>query len=71
MVHGTLNEPTGPTRQTFSAIDLEDLLESTHEALWVARAAYLYLIDLIDAEIPDLDGACLPLVSQYRRVTKY
>ncbi len=64
LVHGTLGEPTGPTKETFSTIDLIDLQESTIEALWVARAAFLYLIDLIDAETPELDGLMAELHSQ-------
>ncbi|CAN5448569.1 hypothetical protein BH10ACT7_BH10ACT7_04270 [soil metagenome] len=64
LVHGTLGEPTGPTKETFSTIDLIDLQESTIEALWVARAAFLYLIDVIDAETPELEGLTGELHSQ-------
>lgn len=64
LVHGTFGEPTGPTKETFSTIDLDDLRASTIEALWVARAAFLYLVDFIDAESPELDGPSAPLHSQ-------
>ncbi len=55
LVHGTVDLPSGPTRETFSTVDLLDLQEATLEALWVARAGFLYLVDLIDAETPALD----------------
>ena len=43
LVHGTYNGPTGPTKETFSTVDLVDLQRSALEALWVARASYLSL----------------------------
>ena len=64
LVHGTFNEPTGATKETFSTVDLDDLQLSTIEALWVARASFLYLIDLIDAETPKIEGEFAPLISQ-------
>lgn len=65
LVHGTLGKPTGPTKETFSTIDLVNLHKSTIEALGVARAAFLYLIDLIDAETPQIDGPVGTLHSQF------
>jgi tetratricopeptide (TPR) repeat protein len=56
LVHATWAEPTGPTRATFSTVDLADLMKATVEALSVTRAAYLYLIDLIQSQIPSQVG---------------
>ena len=64
LVHGTLNEATGATKETFSTVDLVSLQKSTIEALWVARSSYLYLVDLIDAETPTVDGEFAALTTQ-------
>lgn len=53
LVHATEAEPTGPTGETFSTVNLEDLQSAALEALWVARAAYLYFVDLIDSQLSD------------------
>ncbi len=53
LVHATDGEPTGPTRDTFSTVNMRELQTATPEALQVVRAAYLYLIDLIDSQLAD------------------
>lgn len=50
LVHTTFGVPTGPTDDTFSSVDVEDLKDATVAALWVARAAYLYFVDLLDSQ---------------------
>jgi hypothetical protein len=52
LVHATSGEPTGPTRDTFSTVDIHELQAATVEALQVVRAAYLYFVDLIDSQTP-------------------
>lgn len=47
LVHLTWGEATGATEQAHSSVDTTSLIVATKEALRVARAAYLYLIDLI------------------------
>lgn len=53
LVHATEDEPTGPTRDTFSTVTTDDLQSATLEALWVVRVAYLYFVDLIDSQPAD------------------
>jgi hypothetical protein len=66
IVHATHGYPTGPTRETFSTVDIDELLEASVESLWVCRAAYLYFVDLVDSQLPDIDsmGGVLPLINQ-------
>lgn len=53
IVHATSGYPTGPTKDTFSTVDLDELLKASLEALWVCRAAYLYFVDLVDSQFLD------------------
>jgi len=50
LVHVTYGLPTGPTEDTFSSVDVDELKAATVSALWVARAAYLYFVDLLDSQ---------------------
>lgn len=50
LVHATAGEPTGPTRDTFSTVNMHELQAAAIEALQVVRAAYLYFVDLIDSQ---------------------
>jgi hypothetical protein len=52
-VHATEGEPTGPTRDTFSTVNMRELQSATLEALQVVRAAYLYFVDLIDSQLAE------------------
>lgn len=52
LVHVTSGQATGPTKDTFSSVDVEELVQATISALWVARAAYLYLVDLVESQVP-------------------
>ena len=45
LVHATTGEPTGPTQDTFSTVNMPELQTSTVEALQVSGAAYLYFVD--------------------------
>jgi hypothetical protein len=62
LVHVTYGLPTGPTRDTFSSVDVSDLGVATIAALWVTRAAYLYFVDLLDSQAPSrqLPGFVVP-----------
>jgi hypothetical protein len=51
-VHVTSGQATGPTKDTFSSVDVQELAQATMSALWVARAAYLYLVDLVESQVP-------------------
>lgn len=53
LVHTTNAEPTGPTRDTFSTVNMHELHAATLEALQVVRAAYLYFVDLIDSQLDE------------------
>lgn len=53
LVHVTFGLPTGPTRQTFSSVNVDDLKTATISALWVTRAAFLYFIDLLESQSPE------------------
>ena len=57
LVHATTGEPTGPTQDTFSTVNMPELQTSTIEALQVSRAAYLYFVDLIDSQHSASEGA--------------
>ncbi|WAL49662.1 LA2681 family HEPN domain-containing protein [Rhodococcus pyridinivorans] len=57
IVHATFGYPTGPTRETFSTVDLDELIQASVEALWVCRAAFLYFVDLLESQLPDVDSA--------------
>lgn len=57
LVHATEAAPTGPTRDTFSTVNMDELRSATLEALWVVRAAYLYFVDLIDSQIDNPTNA--------------
>jgi tetratricopeptide (TPR) repeat protein len=52
IVHVTYGIPTGPTKDSFSSIDVDALKAATMSALWVTRAAYLYFVDLLDSQVP-------------------
>ena len=54
LVHATNGEPTGPTRDTFSTVNMHELRAATLEALQVVRAAYLYLLDLVDSQLTEV-----------------
>ncbi|MFE7421027.1 LA2681 family HEPN domain-containing protein [Rhodococcus sp. NPDC057529] len=56
IVHGTHGYPTGPTKETFSTVDLDELIEASVESLWVCRAAYLYFVDLVDSQLPGVES---------------
>jgi len=57
LVHATWAIPTGPTKATFSTVDMAELNAATIQALGVTRAAYLYLIDLVQSRLVDeIDG---------------
>jgi len=58
--------PAAPTRETFSTVDIDDLLEAAVESLWVCRADSLYFVDLVDSQLPDVDSmdSVLPLTNQ-------
>lgn len=47
LVHLTHGDATGATVETHSSVIYTELIEACHESLRVARAAYIYLIDLI------------------------
>jgi len=53
LVHATEAEPTGPTRDTFSTVNILELQSATLQALQVVRAAYLYFVDLIDSQLAE------------------
>jgi tetratricopeptide (TPR) repeat protein len=57
LVHATTGEPTGPTQDTFSTVNMPELQNSVIEALQVSRAAYLYFVDLIDSQLSASEGA--------------
>jgi tetratricopeptide (TPR) repeat protein len=48
LVHLTHGEATGVTEDTHSTVDFLELIHACHESLRVARAAYIYLIDLVN-----------------------
>jgi len=56
LVHATWAIPTGPTKATFSTVDLAELSSATIQALGVTRAAFLYLIDLVQTRLVDEIG---------------
>ena len=62
LVHVTYGLPTGPTKDTFSSVNVDDLKAATISALWVTRAAYLYFVDLLDTQAPAtrLPGLVVP-----------
>lgn len=47
LVRVTHDEPTGVTDEAHSSVGVDELIAAAHESLHVARAAYMYLIDLI------------------------
>jgi len=48
LVHLTHAKATGATKETHSTVGYLELIHACHESLRVARAAYIYLIDLIE-----------------------
>jgi hypothetical protein len=62
LVHVTYGLPTGPTKTTFSSVNVDELKAATISALWVTRAAYLYFVDLLDSQAPTtrLPGVVVP-----------
>lgn len=52
LVHVTYGLATGPTEETFSSVDVDELKAATLAALWVTRAAFLYFVDLLDSQAP-------------------
>jgi hypothetical protein len=67
LVHATEGEPTGPTQDTFSTVNMPELQAAAIEALQVARAAYLYFVDLIDSQLsaPEENAGIIRLPNQY------
>ncbi|MEV8273581.1 LA2681 family HEPN domain-containing protein [Microbacterium sp. NPDC077184] len=69
LVHLTHDSPTGVTELAHSSIDAEALIHAAHQSLRVARAAYIYLIDLVqDQQDAISDGeqfVTLPLPNQH------
>ena len=63
MVHLTLGDATGATELAHSSVDAEQLVQAVHESLRVARAAFIYLVDLVQDEQDELggEGTWLPL----------
>lgn len=62
LVHLTHGEPTGVTEDTHSTVDYSELIHACHESLRVARAAYIYLIDLVsEKESEGREGQVLEL----------
>lgn len=68
LVRLTHGDATGVTKGAHSSVSAEHLIEAAHESLRVARAAYLYLIDLVaDGEEQRTGGEVrlpLPIPSQ-------
>jgi tetratricopeptide (TPR) repeat protein len=64
LVHITFGLPTGPTKETFSSVDVDELQAATVTALWVVRAAYLYLIDLLESQAPHESSTRLTVPNQ-------
>lgn len=65
IVRLTHDKPTGVTTLTHSSIDMATLIRATHQSLRVARAAYIYLIDLVqDREDESGADVALPLPMQ-------
>lgn len=69
LVNVTHGESTGVTELTHSTVDGTELIKATHQSLRVARAAYIYLIDLVqdqqDAIVDDGTRFELPLPIQF------
>jgi hypothetical protein len=69
LVHLTHDAPTGATELAHSSIDAKALTHATRQSLRVARAAYIYLIDLVQDQQDELGGAgeafTLPLFDQH------
>lgn len=67
LVRVTHGEATGITDDAHSSVSMDELIAASHESLQVARAAYLYLIDLV-ADGEDETGSVnlrgLPLPNQ-------
>lgn len=63
LVHVTHGQPTGVTLNAHSSVDSDTLIHAAHQSLKVARAAYIYLIDLIqdNEDLLDEDGLRLPI----------
>lgn len=59
LVHLTHREATGLTEDTHSTVDFLELIDACHESLRVARAAYIYLIDLVTEKESDEQKAQL------------
>ncbi|WP_328583004.1 LA2681 family HEPN domain-containing protein [Streptomyces sp. NBC_00370] len=64
LVHATFGRPTGPTKETFSSVDITELEKATISALWVVRAAYLYLVDLLDSQAPEGGDGLISIPNQ-------
>jgi hypothetical protein len=60
LVHLTHGESTGVTEDAHSTVDFLDLIHACHESLRVARAAYIYLIGLVNEKEEEQKA---PLVS--------
>jgi len=63
LVHVTHGVPTGVTKLAHSSIDRDALVKATHESLRVARAAFIYLIDLVQDQQDDFGSDDRPTVS--------
>lgn len=67
LVNLTWGDPTGATELAHSSVGARSLVQATREALRVARAAYIYLIDLVQDQqdaLPDEDRPQLPIYDQ-------
>ena len=60
LVHLTHGEATGVTEDTHSTVDYQELIHACQESLRVARAAYIYLIDLVNEKEREGQKAQLP-----------
>lgn len=67
LVNLTWGDATGATELAHSSVDAGSLVHATREALRVARAAYIYLIDLVQDQqdaLPNEDRPQLPIFDQ-------
>jgi len=68
LVHVTHGSATGVTELAHSSVDAHALIQATHQSLRVARAAYIYLIDLVQDQQDSIGEAetrfALPLPTQ-------
>lgn len=65
LVNLTWGDATGATEFAHSSVDARSLIQATREALRVARAAYIYLIDLVQDQQDALSGEDRPYLPIY------